>query len=42
MPGEIPKEISGDLDLYEALMTCEPDTLSAASDASIVLMDCAH
>jgi hypothetical protein len=34
MPGKIRKKTRGNLDLYEALMTFEPDTLSIASDAS--------
>jgi hypothetical protein len=34
MPGKIRQEILGDLELYEALMTFESDTLSIASDAS--------
>ena len=34
MPGKIRKKMRGNLDLYEAPMTFEPDTLSIASDAS--------
>jgi hypothetical protein len=33
MPSEIRREIRGDLEFYEALMTFEPDTLSTLKAA---------